>query len=361
MSPRSHSAATGVLVCYVEAAVGLALVSFTGECAAQCSAFRSIRFGVGKFPGVPGVRAIRPENPASSEECSVGSACLHSRTCKICCSRACASCHAISLCASQELRCAWQRLTRLQVVLLNARQSQGDFSAPLPALHLLSVLATGTMDTLPTMADGDVDWDAMYHEAVTFLANKLEAKGADGMPKFADACEMLVEEFLTPEKKDEFATSLMELNQACETALEQPARAGVTHVPAPPAPQHMRRVGEALPLYRVFLWQMGFSEDAAIKGLEPSLPQHIKLWQAHRHTRTPATLVTYTVLARYKVHPTPATCCPSWSATSAAMGTKQRSTRCRSCSACSGQARAIPSATSALGCPWALPRPLLPC
>ena len=140
-------------------------------------------------------------------------------------------------------------------------------------LRLFLTAMEALMDApgLPLTGTGELDFQALYTQMLKLVADMSEVKDASGNLKFADLCEFLAAEFPEPTHRDQFAKELQELEQSCcailghEVAADNPVR----DVPAPPPPASARAVGHTLCQYRLRLWDLGFVEEAAIRGKQP--------------------------------------------------------------------------------------------
>jgi len=143
------------------------------------------------------------------------------------------------------------------------------FPAALNSMAHLAAAPSGP----PVDAFGNLDFDALYQSAMQMVAAKAEKKDTQGNFLFADLCEFLCAEFPDAASRQHFASQLQELEQRCLGLLgsEVASDTATQVVPVAPLPAHQRPVGAALPTHRLRLWQLGFAEDAAVRGAAPNL------------------------------------------------------------------------------------------
>jgi hypothetical protein len=122
-----------------------------------------------------------------------------------------------------------------------------------------------------TEAGDEVNFDVLFHNMVKLLASKSEMKDENGNAKFADLCEFLCAEFPGADERAEFSKKLQELDRKCCDILgaEVAACSFTTVVPAPPAGS--QPVGQPPSMHWVHLWQLGFAEESAVRGLKLSM------------------------------------------------------------------------------------------
>lgn len=127
------------------------------------------------------------------------------------------------------------------------------------------------------MAAGQVDFDQLFQDMVRLVSEKAEAQNQQGLYQYADLCEFLCAEYPQPADRARFAQQLRELDQKCCQILggEVAADAPTEIVPAVPASDSL--VGQAVSQYRVRLWQLGFAEEAAVRGQEPGFIRCFRL------------------------------------------------------------------------------------
>lgn len=112
-----------------------------------------------------------------------------------------------------------------------------------------------------------LDFETLFQGMVQHLALNAEAKDGDGNLKYADLCEFFCAEYPEAADRARFAAELQELDRKCCYILgaEICADTVTETVPAPPGAP--RLVGQSLPVHRVRLWQLGFAEESAVRGV----------------------------------------------------------------------------------------------
>lgn len=163
--------------------------------------------------------------------------------------------------------------SQLQFACIRAfRVLESRWLASLTSLVLTSwwLMAAG-VGNLTLDGTGNIDFEALYQTAMQFVGGKAEKKDDQGTLLFADLCEFLCAEFPDAASRQHFAQQLQELEHRCCDLLgaEVAGDVPVATVPAPPPPANMRPVGSVLPTYRMRLWQLGFAEEAAVRGRAP--------------------------------------------------------------------------------------------
>jgi hypothetical protein len=119
-----------------------------------------------------------------------------------------------------------------------------------------------------TEAGDEVNFEALFHNMIKLLASKAEAKDENGNSKFADMCEFLCAEFPGADDRACFSQQLQELDRKCCSILGAEAAAATFTTVVPAAPAGPQPVGQQLPTHWVHLWQLGFAEESAVRGLK---------------------------------------------------------------------------------------------
>ena len=122
-----------------------------------------------------------------------------------------------------------------------------------------------------TQAGDEVNFDALFHNMLTLLAAKAEVKDENGNAKFADLCEFLCAEFPGTDERAQFSQKLQELDRKCCSILGAEAAAASFTMVVPSPPAGPQPVGQPLSTHWVHLWQLGFAENSAVRGLKLSI------------------------------------------------------------------------------------------